>query len=449
MGNPFRAASRALGPGGGKQGLTPTSLLRFGGDPIWKEWDTQTAIDQGFKASTWVYASINRIAKSVAAVPWITFKANSRAEDPEVMRDSAMSELLRRPNNHMDGNMFFRTLISHLYLGGNAILLKQYASSRASGTRGKRVVTGLWPINPGKVTVKHKSEESPTSLDLIYEVTTPRGGKIKIPAADIVHIMFVDPGNPIWGMSPLQAASRIVDTDTEAVKWNMTALQNRSIPDGVFTFDQPLTTSQWEEARQSVIEEYSGKDNSRRPWVVGGGARWQQMSLSAAEMDWLESRKMTRDEIVAVFEVPPPLVQIYEDATLANIQTAREILWVDTIIPVLDVLAAALTYELGPDFGVDGKTSWLGPDLKNVDALQKSIKERIAAADGLWKLGIPMQQVNDILEMGIKKFEGWDQSYIPTGMMLAGDASLTGDNLVIPDGTVPQPPDNLEELEEE
>mgnify|MGYP003631618441 CR=1 FL=1 len=439
MGNPLKQARsrNTVKPGvkdisGGHQFVRTSAL-----DSDFKEWDTSTAIKEGFKSSTWVYAAVNRLMKSVASVPWQTL--TGIGDDTQVMHDSAATALLRKPNPLMGGNQFFRLVTSHLYLGGNAIIRKQRAtgSSRSGGP-----IVALWPINPSNVSVEQKGDK------VVYTVSGTTGIKIEVPSDEIMHIMFIDPENPLWGMSPLQAAARVVDTDVQAMKWNMSALQNRSVPDGIFSFDAPLNREQWEEARQMVSEEHSGADNARRPWVVGAGAKWQQMSLSPAEMDFLASRKVSREEILSVFEVPPPLVGLYENATLANINESRKIFWIDTIVPVLDVLADVFNNDLGPELGIDGATSKITYDVSNVDAFQDSLERRVAAAKEMWRIGVPMEHLNNHFELGMKSYEGWDKSWVPTSMIPAEDVIGLSDDLDLVD-MVSEPANMLRSDEED
>lgn len=41
------------------------------GRPVWTDWDTQAAIEDGYDASTWVFVAIDKIARSAASLPLI------------------------------------------------------------------------------------------------------------------------------------------------------------------------------------------------------------------------------------------------------------------------------------------------------------------------------------------------------------------------------------------
>lgn len=387
------------------------------GRPVWTDWSTDRAIRDGFKASTWVYASVDKIAKAAASVPWRTYRIKSDGEREEII-GHPLTEIIRRPNPFMSRKDLIERMTSHLYLGGNSL------HYMLTGSKG--MVLELWPIMPDKI------KPVPCQRNFIKEYDYRDGGvRKKFKPEEILHNMFLDPSNLYWGMGPLQVAARTVDTDTEAVKWNKIALQNRAVTDGAFIFDRTLNREEWQEARKQIREQHQGANNARMPWVLGSGAKWHQMSLSPADMDFIEGRKMTREEIVAIFGVPPPIVGIYDNATLANIETARRIFWLDTVIPYLEDLKSNFNMGLTPRFASSGENIELDYDLSNVEALQENFKEKLENAKALWNMGVPFNDIDKRLELGIGEIEGGDVGYLPTGVL---PANMPIDMIAGPEG---------------
>ncbi len=390
-----------------EKSLTPMGTLPSwkSNKPVWKEWDTDNAVRYGYKASTWVYSCINRIAKTAASVPWKVYRRDPDGELEEIP-NHPLEQLLKEPNPYMSGQDLMERMVSHLYLGGNTLLSK---------VRARNVTAELWPLNPSEFS------PVPSNNDFIvaYEYQV-NGIKKRLEAEEVLHIMFVDPSNVYWGMAPLQAVARSVDTDSELLDFQKISLQNRAITDGVFSFKQPLTEQQWKEARQMVREQHMGAGNARTPWVLGGEATWQQMSLSPAEMDFIESRRYSREEICSVFQVPPPLVGLYDNATLANIETARKIFWLDTIIPLLEDLKSSFNLSLVKEFGDDIVLSY---DVSNVQAIQDNYKEKVDTAKTLWAMGVPFNEINQRLQLGFDEIEGGEVGYLPLNVALAGAGS--------------------------
>jgi HK97 family phage portal protein len=370
------------------------------GYATWNEWSTERAIKYGYKVNSYVFACINAIATAASSIPWETYKKVGYKKW-EVVENHPLTQLMERPNPYMSTKDLIERMTMHMYLGGNSILTK---------VKGMGRVTELWTLPPDAIKIV------PSRQDFIEAYVYDRDGvKMRFDAKDIIHNKFNDPANPYWGMSPLQAGAKIVDTDTEAQEYNKIALENRAVSDGVFSFEHPLTKEQWTEARQMIREQHQGIKNHRSPWVLGAGATWQSMSMTPAEMDFLESRKLTREEICSIFGVPPVMIGVYENATLANIETARKIFWQDTVLPFMDSIKGCLNLQLANEFG----DFYLDYDLSNVEALQENMQDKIANAKGLWSMGVPFNDINQRLELGFDVVEGGEISYLPTSVTTA------------------------------
>ena len=177
-----------------------------------------------------------------------------------------------------------------------------------------------------------------------------------------------------------------------------------------------LSQQQYEEAQQWV-DDQSGPERGRKPWILGG-FKFHSMGQTSHELDFINSRKATREEICAAYAVPPPLVGIYDNATLTNIQTARRIFWMEGIIPVLRELESQLNLQLAYEYGPDVRISY---DISNVEALAEDDTTKIERASKLWGMGIPLTEINRLLELGLNTDDipGADVGYLPSGLLPA------------------------------
>jgi phage portal protein BeeE len=64
---------------------------------------------------------------------------------------------------------------------------------------------------------------------------------------------------------------------------------------------------------------HAGADNTGSTVVFEEGVKRRIVQLSAEEMQYIESRKLNREEVCAAFDVPPPVVHILDHATFSNI----------------------------------------------------------------------------------------------------------------------------------
>jgi len=371
--------------------------------PVWTEWSTESAIRNGLKASEWVYSCVRKLASAMSSVPWFV---EQRVSEDEWERDDThpLGNLLAQPNPQMSRQDLFERTAHHLYLGGNAF----WHIERNS----KGIPLQLVPLPADQI----KPLPSGRGLELAGYQYHLGSKKIRLDAAEICHLQFIDPANPFWGLAPLRAAMQTVDTDVEAVRWNKISLQNRAVTDGLFAFKYPLTDEQWETAREHVREQHTGAANAHMPWVLGADASYTQMSLSPVEMDFLKSRYFNVASICNVFGVPVVLVT-QERTTFNNMATGRRMFWQDTIIPLLDDIADALDLKFTPYWNPEGlsdptkKVIRVRYDVSGVPAMQEIWREALKSAREAWEMGVPFNELNQRMELGFHLVPGGDLAW--------------------------------------
>jgi hypothetical protein len=106
-------------------------------------------------------------------------------------------------------------------------------------------------------------------------------------------------------------------------------------------------------------------------------------------MDFLGSGRMTRDEILATYRVPAPILGLAENAGLgAGIWDGARVMFCEgTVQPKLDLIGQALTRDLGRRFGPDVVVSF--PDCSPRAAEQRRQDDETDA-----KLGV--RTINEI-----------------------------------------------------
>jgi HK97 family phage portal protein len=347
------------------------------------DWSTKKAIDEGMKASAWVYSCVKRKADAAASVPLVV--EQKRGDVWERVANHPLEQLLREPNMHLTGKKLIELLVYHLELGGEAYW--HIVTARNTPVE-------LWALMPDQV------RPIPSSLNFLDGFEYTIGSKKHILEPQYVaQFLYTDPSSFYRGLSPLKAVAQAVDTDIDAVKFNRIAMQNRSITDGVFHTDQVLSKDQWELIRKQVKEQHTTPDNARTPWVLGAGMTWQQMT-NTLEMDFLQSRPFTRHEIYTAFRVPV-ILDTAEGATFSNLETAKRIFWQDTMLPLLSDVCSSITFALAGWFGAAADTLRVMPDLSNIEELEQTYHARAVTASVLVKAGYDAQEVAERLNLGI------------------------------------------------
>ena len=197
------------------------------------------------------------------------------------------------------------------------------------------------------------------------------GAQIALVAATIADGQRV----MIEGPSGLIAVQR----DHEAICWSAGRRELRFPSGAVATL---YSAEAGEELRGELAEGFAGGANAGRPLLLEGGLKWQALSLSPAEMDFLELKASAAREIAMVFGVPPMLLGLRGDATYANYKEANRALWRLTVLPLAGKILAGIGQGLRGWFpGAE-----LRVDLNKVSALAEermTLWREVSRADWL------------------------------------------------------------------
>ena len=138
----------------------------------------------------------------------------------------------------------------------------------------------------------------------------------------ILHIAQFHPLDDYYGFPPLEAAQTSLDLHNPASAWNKALLDNAARPSGALVYKSEnganLSEEQFERLREELAANFSGRGNAGRPLLLEGGLSWQSMSLSPKDMDFLELKHGAAREIALAFGVPPMLLGIPGDNTIAD-----------------------------------------------------------------------------------------------------------------------------------
>jgi HK97 family phage portal protein len=148
------------------------------------------------------------------------------------------------------------------------------------------------------------------------------------------------------------------------------------------------TREQFDRLRAELDASFAGAVNAGRPMLLEGGLKWQALSLSPADMDFVGLKDSAAREIALAFGVPPMLLGLPGDATYANYREANKALWRQAILPLADKILGAVAQGLSDAFpGLR-----LDIDLEQITALAED-RERLSALHSLaaragWRLRI-------------------------------------------------------------
>ncbi len=292
--------------------------------------------------------------------------AEGMAGAPLVASDPALTALVQAGSG---GQRLIETVAAHLLLHGNAYI------ELLCDDAGR--ITELFALRPERVTVELDASGWPVAYR--YRVGSHVARLISEDGAGqaaVAHIRAFHPVDDNYGLGCLSAAAGAVAIHNAAARWNKALLDNAARPSGALVFDSgdgaALSGEQFERLKREMEAGFQGAGNAGRPMLLEGGLKWQAMSLSPADMDFVGLKAAAAREIALAFGVPPMLMGLPGDATYANYREANRALWRLAILPLAENILGGLCQALRPWF----PEASLRIDLDRVTALAED-RERL------------------------------------------------------------------------
>jgi HK97 family phage portal protein len=327
----------------------PLISLHTVGRPQWTPRNYAALAKEGFAGNSVGYRCVRMLAEAASSVPLIIYRGEGE------LAAHPLKDLLARPNPAQSGRELMENIMGFLLVAGNSFI----EVSTLDGTPRELVA-----LRPDRVRVVAGARGWPEAYE--YAVG---GSATRLPAETVLHIKLFNPLNDYYGMSPLEAASRSIDTHNAASAWNKAMLDNAARPSGAVVFSagaEPLTAEQRDRLKSDLETNYQGAANAGRTMVLEGGFDWKEMGLSPKDMEFIEAKNASAREVALAFGVPPMLLGIPGDNTFANYAEANRTFWRQSVVPLLGRVTEALTNFLGPQFGEGLRVAY---DLDQVEAL--------------------------------------------------------------------------------
>lgn len=322
----------------------------------------------------WVYACVRAIAHEVAKIELVLYRR--KGKKIEIVEEHEALETLERVNDFQTRFNFFEGIVGYLELVGEAFIYKYQGKNKE-----------LWLLRPDWIKVKPPKKKG----EFIggYTYTVPNTNKAEdFEIEEIVHFKYFNPKNPYRGLGPLQAADYAYDTDFFATRWNRNFFYNNAIPSAILTTDGRLKAKEIKRIKSEWKRKFSGVKKAHLFAILTGGLKFDKgFKQSIKDMEFLNLRKFSRDEIFSIFQVPKTLVSITEDVNKANASEHKSIFIENVIKPKMSRLVAFLNEFYITDWQKDGELLYFGykdPAPENVTLNLKIVDSGLTKAQVGW-----------------------------------------------------------------
>lgn len=346
------------------------------------------------------WASVRLLTETVAAMPIVCYQRDMKTGAKIVDITNELWRLINyRPNRYQTRTEFIEQLMLNLVTRGNC-----YAAIQRSGGK----IRSLIPIPSAQMTPIIADNG-----DKIYQQSTPNGN-VKVYAEESIwHVKLF--GNGVVGLSPLSYAASTLGIAIDQSNRMGELAANGGKTNGILTVDQALKPEQKEQIKKSFAGLQEG--NKASLFVLEAGFNYQQTSLSPTDMQLLESRRFSIEDVARFNGVPSVLINDTSASTAwgSGIEQINMGFYKLNLKPYLERIESSIKRHLMPS------TMWDETDIEfNFDSLLRADKStRLDAQAKAVNAGLLMPNEGRA-EEGLPPADGGDKIYLNGSLVAAG-----------------------------
>jgi HK97 family phage portal protein len=218
---------------------------------------------------------------------------------------------LKYPNEYQTFDQFIYNVVAQMLFDGECMVLI------VRDNRAAPVALHICPRGTASPQI------NPETGDFFYSIGSnpmlPEQTDYIVSSMDIIHFRQHTPRHPLIGESPIKAAALAIGINVALSETQAAFFSNMNRPSGILSTDTVLTKEQMIRLREAFDEQSKDWAKGKMP-ILGGGLKFEQMSVNSVDAQLIESQRMSGEDIARVFGVPLPIIGDLSKATLSNVE---------------------------------------------------------------------------------------------------------------------------------
>jgi len=273
--------------------------LSASGGRLMNWWQAGYSLQPYGSCNAMVEACVSAYAQTVAMCPgdhWRKLDNGGR----ERVASSALSRIMRRPNDYQSMSDLLLNLTRRLYTSGEAFAV--VLRNGRFETEELHLMLHGYPMvaEDGSIFYSVSGNEI---IERRVDLSAP------IPARDVLHVRLHTPRHPLKGESPILATTLDLAMAGAALNQQIAFYLNQARPSFMLETDTQLTKEQTAELRQRWNEQTQG-DNAGGTPILAWGLKAKPVTTTANDGQLAEMLKMTEQNVALAFRIPLQILGI-------------------------------------------------------------------------------------------------------------------------------------------
>lgn len=264
-----------------------------------------------------VFGCVNIKANALSIIPIKVYKRLEKG-GKESDRKNPLYKLLRyKPNPNLTASEWKKMLSQDLDLRGNhycQIIWNKDATPKA-----------IYPLKADLMKV-----EWGKNRNKIYTYDNK-----KVADYQILHLMDIPDSEGLKGLTRIEVAREALEFADNASRFGNKVFKNNASISGVFSHKNRLSEEPYQRLKRDLEDKYSGVGNAGKTMLLEEAMTFTPIEMKNSDAQWIESRKLNREEIATLFGVPVSMLNDATNTAFGNLEQKEQSFYSNTVLPII------------------------------------------------------------------------------------------------------------------
>lgn len=345
-----------------------------GGVPnTWGERTRKFNVRNAYRVVSWVYSCVNCIAACISGTPFYFYTQDEDGDERIPLPPNHPAELLFKvpyPGRIPSRSEMIRIQIVNHELFGESFM-KIVSGGKGRGSRPRVQLMSAYSMT------HTMNQQTGEVAYWDYKNPNTTNPPERIAPDGLTQWKYPNPYDDIRGLAPLTATRLAIEQDINMSVWNagffMSGLKNPL----ALLVKQTLDPRQRKQFIDGILQSYSGFYKGQMPLLLEGGTDVKVLANTMKDLDFIEGKQLTREEILTVYGIPPAQVGIFRYANYASAKEQRVLLYTNNAKPKMIYYRDVFQHNILDTFWPGVKCDW---DWQSIDVLRDDPKITSEAA---------------------------------------------------------------------
>jgi len=430
------------------------ALYEFiGGQPAQYDQKAETYLEKGYRINPDIYSVITQMCDKTKAVPYSIKKVKDQGAQSKLtslrnatngnysvkqLVDKVMLETkayddkempfpLDKPNPTQTWGDIISLYKLFLKLTGNVYLF--WISPENGANSGTPQMLYILPSHKIKIVLKKDADVLYDESPIDYYMMIEGNQSLKFAAENVIHIKTTNPffdmqGSHLYGLSPISALLRNIESSNEALNNNVKTMKNSGVFGILSGKEAPLNAEQATQLKQKLMD--MDKDTGRLSKIAGMSVpvEFTRLSLDTKDLQPFEFLKYDQKQICNVLGWSDSLLNNDDGGKYDKQKEERKRVITDNIHPDLIQFQEAMTYGFIRKFKGYENCIWEF-DITELQEMQEDYKAMVEWMD---KAPITPNEKRTALKYETLTIEGMDAVWMPAGLKRIDEVGVTNED---------------------